>query len=167
MADQDVGKRTKRHFDFGERFGILVRNLMPIHAAPCALATCRIHIMGWRKGNHDGDAPRDSRNEPFRGQGRWVHTRMKTLAANVNNFVKKGPRARWSYADNFDAADTLLACFGGITVQEILDHYGNVGPDDRLELDLVEIVETLRPGLMQQTDPHAILTTALAGKLTA
>jgi len=162
---KDYGKRSQRHFNFGDRFGILVRWLMPLTAAASALATCRIQVMGWRKGNHDGDAPRNEVKHPM--SGRWVHTTMQTHGANVKNFRKTGPNSRWVHADNFAAANALLACFGGITVDEVIDAAGGIDPDDRMDFDLVDIVESLRPGLLRQTDTHAILTTAAAGNLTA
>lgn len=160
---KDHGRRSIRHFNFGDKFGILVRNLMPLSCAAVALATCRIQVMGWKRGNHDGEAPRNA--VKHYKSGRWVHTSMQTHGTPVKGFVKNGPRSKWVHADNFAAADELLSCFGHITVDEMIDSVGGIASEDRLDFDLVDVVESLRPGLLRQTDPHAILTTAQSGSL--
>lgn len=145
----DHGIRPQRNWTFGDSLGHLMWHLMPLVACSTAAATCSIHVMGWRKGIHNGNAPRDTRPKPFRGKGRWVHTRMQTLGAPVRNFGMTGPNAKWSYADNFAAANEVLECFDGITINEVLDYYGGVDAHDRLDLALVDIVTALRPGLIR------------------
>ena len=145
----DYGTRPKRNWQFGDSLGHRLGHLMPLVACAIAAATCSIHVMGWRKGNHNGKALRDYGLKPFRGKGRWVHTRMQTLGAPVKNFAMQGPNAKWVHADSFATANEVLECFDGITMTEVLDYYGSPNFDSQLDLSLVDIVTALRPELIR------------------
>jgi len=128
-----------------------------IPAARCetAAATCVIQIMGWHKGNHNGNAPRNKQRHAL--SGRWVHIQLATYGKRPNGPAthnwrgSKGRQARYIRADNFAAADYILGAFEGITVEEIIQWKtdGNgIGQDDRIEVSLREAVEHLRPALI-------------------
>ncbi len=142
--------RTARHYSIADKTQDCLQNLVvPIHARSVAIATCRISIMGRDAHNDNGDAP--TRTGDFgknrRGfQGRWVNTRMQTHGEPVSSLDWR-TRGRFSVSDSFGGANDLLACFG-LSINEVIDHYGNVGDSERKMLDLVDVIEDLAPGLL-------------------
>ena len=156
-----------REAAFGAVSGYRLTNVHIDKAFDTAAATCRIQFMGWRKGNHNGQAPRNTRDKPFWGKGRWAHISLATygqLPPQPERW-RKGTtdRARYIHADNFQAVEQILGCYG-ITCQEVIDYWTSgqdLGEDDQITLSLCEIVNTLRPELiatdtlLHADGPHA------------
>lgn len=140
--------RSIRHFNFADAVGSRLESVLPSVACSAAAATCRIQLMGWRKGNHNGNSVRDSGEKPFKGKGRWVHTSLQTFGHCPSARFRSAPTSQWAYADSFEAANDILDCFN-ISMLDIIDHYGNPGEDERMEWDLMELVETLAPDLLE------------------
>ena len=165
-ARQDQGKRTRRHFDFGDKCGVLLRNLIPLSYCAVATATCRFQILGSKAwpGRKVGDRPVSTEKE-----GRIFLTRMQTNGIQPSPYWKaaSGNRAKWATSNSIEGANDVLAPFQ-LEMRDVISHFGNVTPTSTKELDLVEIVEALRPGLLQAASdvPHVVDTTALAGTLT-
>lgn len=158
-----AGRRTAQDFAFGDRYGCMLRRILPDCECSGAAATCDIQIMGWQRGMHEGNSLRDYRDKPFRGKGRWVSTRMKTNGklGQLQRFSMNGPKSRWVHADSFEGADEVLGCFG-LTTQDLIDHYGPIEPDTRLILSLRQIVADLCKNL----NGHCLATFDMAGSLT-
>lgn len=150
--------RSIRHFEFADTIAWRLESILPAVACSCAAATCRIQLMGFRKGTHNGPAPRDTRDQPFYGQGRWVRTSLHTFGNNPGGSTSRFRTAltgKWSFADSFEGADTILACFG-LTMRDVIDHFGNVGDDDRIEWDLIDIIEAVAPNsIVRQSEVAA------------
>lgn len=145
--------RPASHFDAGSKLAEML-TVVPESCRATAIATCRFQVMGWQKGNHNGDAPRSYSDKPFRGEGRWVYTRLQSYGhLPSGRFSKCGPRSNWVKADSFAGADSILGCFG-LTMDEVLQHFGNVTGDSRLQLDLVDIVTEMRPDLVAAKTPE-------------
>ncbi len=150
---------------FGKTCGYHLQMVgIPDHLCEVAAATCMIDIMGWRKGCHNGEAPRNETRHFL--SGRWVHTKMATYGktpigpSNHNWRGGKSHRARFIQADNFGAADYILGCFDGITVEEVIEWATSgdgLTDDDRITVSLREVVEGLRPALVLM---DSILTSA-------
>lgn len=139
--------RTIRHFNFADAVGLRLEAIIPAEYCRAAAATCRIQLMGWRKGIHNGQSVRDSRDRPFRGKGRWVRTSLQTFGHCPSARFRCAPTGKWAFGDSFDAADAILDCFD-ISMADIIDHYGEPGEHERMEWDLMELVETLAPNLL-------------------
>ncbi len=128
---------------------------IPADRCDTAAATCHFDVMGWRKGNHDGDAPRN--DEPHAMSGRWVHTSLATYRAmpGLNPGLWRSgttDRAKYIHADNFEAADQILGCFG-LTMEQVIDWAtdgSGIQPDDRIRLSLCEIVTALCPAIIAE-----------------
>ena len=140
----DNGMRTARHFNFGEKLGHLMALLMPMHTCVNAAATCKFEIIGsnaW-KGRESGNRPGKT------GQGRTFRTSMKTLGHQpTGNFGKMTQFSQWAVSNAVAGANDILGCFD-ITMQEAVDRFGNVDPTEIKRIDLVDIVESLRPDLV-------------------
>jgi len=166
---------SAREIAFGAVSGYHLSAVHIDRSMDTAAATCIVQFMGWRKGNHNGQSPRDTRDKPFRGRGRWAHISLATygqLPPNPEGWRKgKTDRARYIHADNFYAVEQILGCFG-ITCQEVIDHWtegADLSATDQITLTLREIVETLRPqltatdALLHSDGPHAaVRQTAMA-----
>jgi len=151
------GKRTARHFDFGDHFGQLLRAILPLSYCSAAAATCRFEL----RGKHANRSPENA----HKGYGPAVYLSMQTDDAKL--FLGGHPiqrTGRFTMTTCEDAANMILNCFG-ICVDDVRDHYGEPTEYESKHFDLVDVVATLRPGLLRQTDPHAIATTAMAGSL--
>ena len=137
--------------------------IFPHNVREVAIATCRIQIMGWDQGNHKGNAGRATKHDIEHGikRGRWVYTRLQTYGQKPTNnnarWSKSGANAKWIEGNSFDAANDILACFD-LSIDDILDNYGDVGRHDRIILDLPDIIETLKPELLQPAT--AVITQA-------
>lgn len=143
--------RSIRHFNFADTVGLRLESVLPIVACSAAAATCRIKLMGWRRGNHQGGALRDSGEKPFMGKGRWVHTSLQTFGYCPSARFRCAPTGKWAYGDSFEAANDILDCFD-ISMLDIIDHYGEPEPDERMEWDLMELIETLAPDLLETVE---------------
>lgn len=143
--------RSSRHFNFADTVGLRLEAVLPTVACRAAAATCRIKLMGWRKGNHNGESLRDTREKPFIGKGRWVHTSLQTFGHCPSARFRSAPTGKWAYGDSFEAANDILDCFN-ISMLDIIDHYGDPGEDERMEWDLMELVETLAPDLLVEKE---------------
>lgn len=127
--------------------------IFPPDVREVAFATCRIQVMGWDQGNHNGEAGRASRKDLKKGiqRGRWVYTRIQTYGkkpfTNKERWRKQGDRTKWIDANSFDAANDVLACFG-LSMTDVLEAYGDVERHDRIQLDLTDIVAKLKPQLL-------------------
>lgn len=142
--------RPKANWDFGAELGHVLTELPP-SVRESAAATCRFQIMGWNKGNHDGSAPRNEGEPlPFVGSGRWVYTRMQSYGHCPNRFNRCGPRSTWTESNSFEGADEILSAFG-LTMKQVLDFYGDVPADGRLQFDLVQIISDMLPDLAVNT----------------
>lgn len=145
---------TADDYAFGETCGYhLAECGIPADKCDVAAATCRLDIMGWHKGMHNGDAPRQKERNRF--SGRWVHIQLATYGKKPHGPAchnwrgGRTHRARFVYADNFAAADYVLGCYG-LTTDQVIDWIteGNgIGDDDRVTITLREIVEGMRPDL--------------------
>ena len=126
---------------------------IPADFCEVAAATCCLEIMGWHRGRHNGDAPRQQERRHY--SGRWVHIQLATYGKRPHgparhNWRSGCVRPRYIHADNISAADYILGCYG-LTTNQVIDWAtgGNgIGDDDRIRLSLREIVEALRPDLL-------------------
>jgi len=136
--------RPRRHWDFGEQHADLMRSVFPGTSQDVrrkAAATCRICVMGKDAVTHNGSASR-------RGSGRWVYTRMQTEGHRPNTIrwsVQK--RIGWVEGNSFDAADDVLGCFG-LSIEDVISHFGSIDENERFMVDLVDIVAELSPVAM-------------------
>jgi len=161
--------RTVRMTTANSAFGAvsghrLVECGIPSQLCKTAAATCEISLMGWRRGMHDGDAPRN-RERHFLS-GRWGHIKLATCGELPKQPQQwrgsTGNTARFVYADNFAAINTVLSCFG-LNIERVIQWATNgngLQEDDRVTLSLREIVTALCPvmtatdALLGDTNPH-------------
>lgn len=142
----------------GDRIGTLLMAEMDVNPqdAPFAFASCTIAIMGKDAHNDDGQALRDTTN--FRGAGRWIHTRMLCGSQPSGNF-RKAPNGRLAWSESFAGANDVLLCFG-LSMTDVLDHFGNVEDDERKIFDLPTILRELAPDLIMETPAAAAVAAA-------
>lgn len=156
-----VGVTSARDLKLGEELApklSLYTSITPANA-PMAIATCRFSVCGFRKGTHNGPAPRDSRDRPQWGQGRWFRTDLTTFGdlPSVHFNHRFGDRAttdkrgrtahrglvgRVAWSDNYNGMNDILGAFG-LDVRSVLDYYGNPGPDGRLDVSLPTIIRDM------------------------
>lgn len=156
-----AGVTNTRDLALGERFGprlVLYTNISAANA-PLAFATCRFSICGWRKGTHDGDAPRATVKMPHIGHGRWFRTDLTTFgdlpSENFKHVLgdrettdKRGRRAhrglvgRVAWSDRCAGMNDILGAFS-LTTNDVLSHYGNVAEEGRLDLTLAQIIREM------------------------
>ena len=151
------GKRTPRHFEFGDKFGQLLRTLLPLAYCPVAAATCRFEL----RGKHANRSPKNV----HKGYGPAVYMSLQT--DNLDLFACGHPiqrMGRFSATTCEDAANMVLNCFG-LCVDDLRDHYGEPSDHDSKYFDLVDVVSELRPDLMDQTDDDAIRMIGLRGRI--
>lgn len=124
-----------------------------IKSADCetAFASCFIQVMGKEVHNHNGDSDRSGNGyKPFpNSQCRWVQTTMRVLTDVVcpNHFSRR-PKGQKIWSNSFSGADEVLGCFG-LSVNAVLDHFGNVQCNERKVFDLATIVATLCPEILK------------------
>lgn len=137
--------RSRKHFDFGDQVGQLLKAILPPDVCNVAAATCRFLFLG-----------KDANGNEY---GRGVRTFMQTyrhrpdVGTNCVQF-----NSRWIELDSHDSANCVLKCFG-ITVKDIYETWGVPQDSESYVLDLKDIVETLRPELLNY-NAHAMETTA-------
>lgn len=133
---------------FGDAMGKHLRPIMPHASNGClnrALASCVISVMGKDAHNDEGEALRSQGNP--RG-GRWIHTRLVTEYDHIESSrFRKTPMGQTSYGESFDAADLILGCFG-LTMEQVLDHFGGVADTERKIFDIFTIVKALCPEIL-------------------
>lgn len=157
VKEKDNGKRSARHFTFGDRCGHLMRSLLPLPFCAAAAATCRFTIQG-----------PESVGESGKNWGQWIRTRIQTNGERIFGATWQGNIGRkWISADSERAANQILGCFAGITTDEIFAHFGVPNIGEKYDIDLLDVVTALRPGLLGQTDHHACDTCSMAGTLLA
>jgi len=144
-AEWERNGRSAKHWAFGETCGYRLEDIgIPSDRAKTAAATCRFEVIG--SAAWEG---RETENRPtMTGQGRTFRTRLQTYGhAPSDNFGRVTARSKWAQSDAVAGANDILGCFD-LAMRDVLDHYGNVDPTDIMVLDLMDIVETLRPGIV-------------------
>ena len=136
---KDHGKRQNRHFQFGDAYGHKLSELLPESVCSVAAATCRFYIIGaeaW-PGRKTAQCP---------GEGRTFRTRMMTFGNVPSDNWKTGTtaRAKWAQTDSVAGSNDVLDCFG-LQMWDVLEHFGNVEPTEIKEIDLLDVIEALRP----------------------
>lgn len=139
--------RTARHFDVGKKYANVLQRakILPDHVCDTAIATCQFQIMGQFAHNDNGTALRRDVDNPWHGQGRWIHTKVQTYGfLPSNRFRRNGQteRAIWVVGDSFDAANTMLMPFN-CDMTQVLHAFGNVTGFERKMIDLVDVIECL------------------------
>jgi len=156
---------TADNMAFGKVSGYRLEECgIPTSVCEIAAATCTINLMGWHRGMHNGSAPRNKKRHAL--SGRWVNIKLATYG----NFPHQSRQwrgatssvARYIHADNFDAVNTILGCFG-LDVEQVIQWTTNgngLDADDRITLSLREIVMALAPvitatdALLGDADPR-------------
>lgn len=132
-----------------------------IPATDCkwAFATCLIQVMGKDAHNDNGTALRSSGADlPYLGQQRWVHTELKVHSPKVVpslDFQRSRQRGTRVWSDSFSGANAILGCFG-LTMSDVIEHFGNVRETERKIFDLATIVRTLAPELLSDSRVSAV-----------
>lgn len=154
-----VGVTNAADLKLGEKLAARLTLYTSVTAtnAPMAIATCRFSVCGWRKGTHNGPAPRNNKAHPK--SGRWFRTDLTTYGdlPSVNFSHAAGDRAntdrrgrtahrglagRVAWSDRRDGANDILGAFG-LDMYRVLVHYGNPGPDARLDVTLPQIIRDM------------------------
>ncbi len=143
--------RKEADFVFGELAGQYLGDFLPNLSdgeRSTAAATCRIQIMGAQSHIHNGDSQRNpkqfkwSRNSKMR----WAHVRMNTQGhCPTDEF--SALKNLWVKADRHSAVSAVLVCFD-LTIDDLFEQFGEPAEDDRLVLDLSEIIRALAPDLL-------------------
>jgi hypothetical protein len=137
---KQIAKRTRRQFDFGEKFGYMLAEILPTEVANIAATTCRIEIRG-KHGNRS-DANR------HKGFGEAVYVSLQTYGEEIKglNSAFKKTGSFISTTSN-EAADLILGCFG-LSMDDVRAYFGTPGDYDSMFLDLTNVVELLAPELL-------------------
>ena len=147
-------RRPGRNFRIAEQVKTHLSTILPQEICEVAIATCRFSIMGRDAHNDNGQALRNMHREaspPWICEGRWIHTRLQTYGyLPSTRFQRTGTTEKsvWVVGDSFAAADSILECFG-LTMRDVLEHYGNVDTTERKVIDLVDIVEDMASNLLR------------------
>lgn len=143
----------------GDEIGGLLSSInIPERDCSWAFATCRIEVMGKDAHNDLGEALRSKGSTYNRGQCRWVHTRLQvhTQGKRPSPEFQRRHKGRFTWSDSFQGANDILGCFG-LTMSDVLDHFGNVEPTERKVFDLTTIVETMAKEILTS---HALSKSA-------
>lgn len=111
-----------------------------------AIASCRFQIMGKYAHDHNGPSLRQKNDYRSNCSNRWCKTEMQTFGQNPFRRFKNDCN-EWIRADSFDGANEILAHFG-LTMDQVLNHFGNVNDYERKTLDLVEIIAKMKPKML-------------------
>lgn len=134
-----------RCVEVGEDIGFLLTDCgIPAEDCAWSFATCRIEVMGKDAHNDNGEALRSNGSTFHYGQMRWVHTRLQihTPGKTPSAAFQRRNNGRFAWSDSFAGADAILDCFG-LTMEQVLDHFGNVAPTERKIFDLTTIIEAM------------------------
>lgn len=124
----DSGIRTKRHFDFGEKYGHKLDFLLPKDRCSIAATTCRFEIRGPGKKN----------------KSNIYITRLQTFGISPSDYWQSGKteKSKWATSRKINGANEILQCFG-LTMEQVLEHFGSPEDNEVKTLDLVDIVEMM------------------------
>lgn len=134
-----------RCVEVGEEIGCLLTECgIPAADTAWAFATCRIEVMGKDAHNDNGEALRSKGSTFNYGQMRWVHTRLQihTPGKVPTAAFQRRDRGHFAWSDSFAGANAILDCFG-LSMSDVLDHFGNVQPTERKVFDLTTIIEAM------------------------
>lgn len=141
-------KRPSRHFRIADRVAHLLESILPAFVCAHAVASCRFTIQGPRSVGLAG-----------KNWGEWVRTRLKTGGINPSRgLAPTGDVWQGDGVKSGDAhrnADMILEPFG-LSIQDVLAHYGEPIVGERYDVDLVDVIEALSPQLLATETTEAV-----------
>jgi hypothetical protein len=131
--------RSVKHFAFGATSGYRLEDVgIPTHCLQTAAATCRFTFQGPRSVGTD---------KAGKNWGEWIRTRIQSPAPSLHGLTWQTTNDQWSSGDGHDNADLILGCFD-LSTADVFDQWGQPTQGEKYELDLLTIVETLRPAMI-------------------
>ena len=131
--DHASARRSRRpasHWTWADKYGSRLNQLLPATACPAAAATCRFHLRG--------------KNANRNGAYAWAcHTSMQTFGETPHgcHVSHAGQTIQMTSAAD---ANAVLQVFG-LSVTDMIDHYGIPADDAEYRIDLYDVVRTLAP----------------------
>lgn len=129
---------TKREQDIATRFTHHLKDLLPESDCLRALVTCQFTMQGALSVGVDA-----------KNWGRWIRTRLFTngVLPPIQHAWQKH-QSGWIGGDSIEAANAILSCFG-LTLDQVLDQYGEPHTSEKYSVKLVDILDALFPANLQ------------------
>ena len=125
---------SSRHFRIADQIGHLLEKVLPKIACSAAIVSCRFTIQG-----------PESVGQKSRNWGRWIRTRLNTFGHRPSIDIWQGKHVL--SGDGHSNANVILNCFG-LSINQVLDHYGIPKHGEMYHLTLIEVIETLAKDLV-------------------
>lgn len=139
MARQNGWRRTG-HWEWAKQWASLFDGILPVEVCEAAMATCRLSL-------RDKDSTAAG--------GAWgfaVLTFMQTFGHEPGGIVTQIRKAHnWVTLQAAESADVILGCFG-LTLADVIDHYGMPEEGEKIDLDLCELVTAIAPDFAVETE---------------
>ncbi len=128
--------KSQRHFRIADQVGCLFADILPDNACAVAVATCQFTVQG-----------PESVGQKAKNWGQWIRTSLKTHGHRPSLDVWQGGRCGMIRGDGHSNADVILNCIG-LTIGDVLDHYGTPKVGELYQVDLVDIILALAADLL-------------------
>jgi len=127
--------RSRKNFQLASRLTEVRYPGLPLSVAKTVVATCRFCVQG-----------PESVGQSAKNWGQWVRTRIQTHGYRPRLSVWQGTGG-WLTGDSQDCANYVLEPFN-LTIQDVFDYFGQPTIGKTYMVDLVDIVQALRPELV-------------------
>lgn len=134
-------KRPSRYFRIADQVGNRLESILPPIVCSMAVASCKFTVQGPK-----------SVGEAGKNWGRWVRTRLQAGGYRPELGIWQGERI--ISADSHEAADLILDPLG-ISIYDVIDHYGEPMVGVKYDVDLVDVIEALAPELLTTQTENA------------
>ncbi len=128
-------KRPSRYLRIADQVGHRLELILPPLVCSMAVASCKFVIQG----------PRSVGTASSKNWGQWVRTQFQAGGHKPAIGIWQGERS--ISGDAHANADVILGLFG-ISIFDVLDHYGQPAKGVKYDVDLVDVIEALAPELL-------------------
>ena len=133
----DIIKGTKRQWKKADMYSAKFRGFLPENALSAAILTCKFTVQG----------PQSVGATVSKNWGRWTRTRLATYSHAIPKqalYATQRFGRNWLGFDSEMAVNDILS-FAGLSISDVLNHFGNPGIREKYEVSLLEVLDKVKP----------------------